>query len=238
MLFYYIRHGKPTYDPDCLTELGHEQAAALAKRLAVYGLDEIYSSSSTRAIQTAEPTAKILDKKINVLEWCHENLAWGELACTTENGERKWSHNCLKRLFAKPEVWMMRQNWIDHPEVKKHLTEGTKRIEKETVKFFANLGYEHDLDNCCYYYKGKDTDNRRIALFAHQGFGNAFLSCVLDIPYPLFCVHFDICHSGMTVLDFSADTDGVVVPKVLVHSDDSHIYKEGLDTYYNGEFRF
>ena len=29
MLFFYIRHGEPIYDPDSLTTLGHAQANAL-----------------------------------------------------------------------------------------------------------------------------------------------------------------------------------------------------------------
>ena len=41
MILYYLRHGDPIYSPDSLTPLGHEQAKALAKRLATYGLDEI-----------------------------------------------------------------------------------------------------------------------------------------------------------------------------------------------------
>ena len=56
MIFYYVRHGDPIYDPDSLTELGHKQAAALAKRFTLTGLDEIYSSTSMRARMTAEPT--------------------------------------------------------------------------------------------------------------------------------------------------------------------------------------
>ena len=41
MLFFLIRHGDPIYDPDSLTPLGHRQAEALAKRLSLYGLDEV-----------------------------------------------------------------------------------------------------------------------------------------------------------------------------------------------------
>lgn len=35
MLFFYIRHGDPIYNPDSLTPLGRRQAEALGKRLAV-----------------------------------------------------------------------------------------------------------------------------------------------------------------------------------------------------------
>ena len=49
MLLFSIRHGEPIYDPDSLTPFGHRQAEAVAKRLALYGIDEIYASSSNRA---------------------------------------------------------------------------------------------------------------------------------------------------------------------------------------------
>ena len=62
MILYYVRHGDPIYSPDSLTKLGHEQAKALSKRMAKFGLDEIYSSTSIRARMTAEPTCKIIAK--------------------------------------------------------------------------------------------------------------------------------------------------------------------------------
>lgn len=57
MLLYIIRHGDPIYAPDSLTPKGHLQAAALAKRLAVHGLDKIFASPLVRAQQTAKPPA-------------------------------------------------------------------------------------------------------------------------------------------------------------------------------------
>ena len=56
MILYLVRHGDPIYDPDSLTPLGEAQANALAKRFALYGLDEIYASTSNRAQLTAKPT--------------------------------------------------------------------------------------------------------------------------------------------------------------------------------------
>ncbi len=74
MLLFYIRHGDPVYDPDSLTELGHKQAEALSERLALNDLDEIYCSTSVRARQTAEPTAKKLNLPVNLLDWCNESF--------------------------------------------------------------------------------------------------------------------------------------------------------------------
>jgi probable phosphoglycerate mutase len=52
MRIILIRHGDPNYEKDCLTELGHKQAAAAAQRLLKEGIDEIYSSPQGRAMQT------------------------------------------------------------------------------------------------------------------------------------------------------------------------------------------
>ena len=74
----------------------------------------------------------------------------------------------------------------------------------------------------------------RIAFFAHQGIGLAFLSHVLDIPYPLFSTRFDFGHSSVTVIEFK-DIGGFVFPKVLQLSNDSHLFKSGISTKYQNE---
>ena len=57
MIFYYIRHGDPIYNPDSLTPLGKRQAEAVGRRVAAQGLDRVFASSSIRAIETARPAA-------------------------------------------------------------------------------------------------------------------------------------------------------------------------------------
>lgn len=237
MIFFYIRHGDPIYNPDSLTPLGERQAEAVAKRLALYGLDRIYSSTSERAKLTAKPTCEILKKEPELLDFAHENHAWRELA-VVEGGSRKWMFHNEKflKLFCEKSVSDLGFEWYEHPELKEYdLKKGIDRIYDEADKFFLSLGYEHER------YTGKykivTPNNERVALFAHQGFGLAFLSCVLDIPYPMFSKHFDMCHSGMTVINFK-ERDGYAIPLVLSLSSDSHIYREGLPTNYNNSIRF
>ena len=43
------------------------QAEALAKRLALYGVDRIFSSTSNRAVMTATPTCDLLKKEPNAI---------------------------------------------------------------------------------------------------------------------------------------------------------------------------
>ena len=233
MILYYIRHGDPIYEPDSLTELGKRQAEAIAKRISLHGVDRIFASTSNRAILTAKPTSEILKKDITLLDFCNESHAWDELSLTDENGRRDWifSHNLTKKLFVSPEIRRMGDSWYEHPFFKEYnFKKGIDRINTETDKFLKSLGYEHDRENKIY--KPIAHNNETIALFAHQGFGLAFLSSLLDIPYPEFTVHFDMTHTGMTVIEFNK-TDDVVIPKILTYSNDSHIYKEGLPTKYN-----
>ena len=234
MIFYFIRHGDPIYDPDSLTPLGTQQAEALAKRLAHYGLDKVYSSTSNRAIQTAIPTCELLHLKPELLDFANESHAFNEF--TIENDDDSglvWLFHSQKvvNLFNDKAIRDLGDRWFDHPAFKDHNYEkGIHRVYNNVDDFFAQLGYEHIR------YTGKykitKQNDKRIALFAHQGFGLVFLSCLLDIPYPMFCTHFDMCHTGMTVIDFP-NINGYCIPKVLTLSSESHIYCEGLPTKYN-----
>lgn len=237
MLFFYVRHGDPVYNPDSLTPLGERQAEALAKRLALYGLDKIYSSTSNRAYETAVPTAEILKKDITQLDFCNENHAWRELTVIKETG-RRWcfQDKDTRKLFVSEEVLALGDKWYTHPALEGcDFKSGFERITNESDNFFKELGYEHIKGTGAY--KVLRDNGDRVALFAHQGFGLAFLSCILDIPYPRLSMHFDTTHSGMTVIEFENE-DGICIPKILTLSNDSHIYREGLPTNYNNYIRF
>ena len=239
MIFYYIRHGEPTYNPDSLTPLGIRQAEALAKRLALYGLDKICGSTSTRAIMTAKPACEILKKEPILLDFANESYAWNDFAIQTANWKEKTWLFYDKRvvdIFNSKDIRDLGDRWYDHSEfIKYNYEKGIDRIYNEADSFFESLGYEHIRYTGKY--KVKKSNDQRIALFAHQGFGLAFLSCLLDIPYPMFCTHFDICHTGVTVIEF-CETGGYCIPKILTLSQDSHLYREGLPTKYNDRLLF
>lgn len=237
MLFFYVRHGDPIYNPDSLTPLGRRQAEAVAKRFALYGVDKIFSSTSNRAIETATPTCEILKKEMTLVDFANEGHAWNELTFENES-DKKWlfQHETARPLFTSAEVRESGFKWYEHPEFKEYnYKKGMSRITSETDKFFADLGYEHIPFTGKY--KVTKPNDERVALFAHQGFGLAFLSAVLNIPYPVICSHFDMTHTGITVINF-AEQDGFSIPKVLTLSNDSHIYKEGLPTNYQNILRF
>lgn len=238
MIFYYIRHGDPIYDPDSLTPLGHRQAEAVARRLSLHGLDEIYSSTSNRARLTATPTCEILKKDMKLLDFANEGHAWSELGVITPEG-RRWLFHYKKtrELFTDPAVTALGHEWYDHPAFSEYdYKSGMERVLREANAFFKSLGYEH-VDRSGKYKIVKKND-KRVALFAHQGFGLAFLSSILDIPYPLFSTHFDFTHTGVTVIEFGDEGDGYSIPRVLTVSSEAHIYKEDLPTRYSNSFYY
>ena len=249
MLLFYIRHGDPIYVPDSLTPLGKRQAEALAKRLSYSRIDTVYSSTSARAIETAMSTCEILKKEPILLDWANEKHAWHEFMLDRQGRcdptlelpyEYEWFHRTpkFKELLSKDEIRDLGMKWYDHPQFSKFpsFEKGMKRIERETDAFLAALGYEHDRKT--HTYRIVQANEKRVAFFAHQGFGWFFISSLLDLPFPLYALHFDMNHTGLTVIDFPNNENGISVPSVLTLSNDSHLFREGLPTVYNNKTEY
>jgi probable phosphoglycerate mutase len=226
MLFIYIRHGEPIYETDSLTELGQRQAEDVAKYLSIHGADKIYSSTANRAILTALPTAKRLNKEIAHLDFANEKYVWNELTVETPSG-RDWLFHSKQmiELVHTQEFIDLGMNWLEHPEfVHGSFRAGMNRIQNESHRFFASLGYRH---LGCGKYQVVSENDDRVVLFAHQGFGYAFLSLLLQIPYPLFCTQFGMGHAEITIIKFQNE-GGFSYPKVLSMSNHDHLNKQPI----------
>ncbi len=232
MIFYLVRHGDPIYADDTITPLGKRQAEAVGKRLSFHGLDKIFSSPMKRAIETATPASELCKKEIEILDFCSENLAGDDFIIPYKDTKRwLFQHPNYKGLLASKEVFELGYKWHEHPRLKQFNAD--KKLERVSIgadELFKSLGYEHE--NNTYRYKCIAPNEMRVALFAHHIAGTLFLSSVLDIPLPMLMMRFEICHTGVTVLEFK-DEDGYCTPRVLTYSNDSHIYKEGLPSKYN-----
>ena len=235
MIFYYIRHGDPIYEPDSLTPHGHVQAEALSEKIAKTGLDKIYASTSTRARQTAAPTCEKLGMEAELLDFANEHYTWCDMTIPKDDGSgNTWLFHNEKiiDLFTSREIRDMGDKWYDHPEIAKYnYSKGVERVYREADRFFESLGYSHERYTGKY--KVTAHNDKRVALFAHQGFGLLFLSCLLDIPYPQFCTHFDMCHTGVTIIEFNPDSTGeFCVPKMITLSDSAHLYAKDIPSNY------
>lgn len=237
MLLFYIRHGDPIYSPDQLTPLGHRQAESIAKRLALFGVDEIYSSTSIRAMQTAQPTCEYMKLELKTLDWMHESLALEEMSIPIDekSGTWCWAHPRYAQVLAGRSVRALGDQWHTHPDLAEYdLGACPRRVGAELDRWLAGLGLEHDRDLGLYRVTA-DVREKRIALFAHEGVGKVFMSELLDIPFPYYAAHFEMKHTGMTVIAFDegrkkSQCSGYARARVLTLSNDSHLYRDGLPT--------
>ena len=53
----------------------------------------------------------------------------------------------------------------------------------------------------------------------------------------MFCTHFDLSHSSMSVINFERRGE-YVYPQTLQLANDSHLYREGIITGYHNSIKF
>ena len=220
MKIILVRHGDPDYEKDCLTELGHKQAAAAAQRLLDEGIDEIYSSSHGRARQTAEYFSKASGiSKIQILDFIKE-IRFG---CEGELYNNKWNPwlGCVDLI--RKGYNLQDPDWRNFPVFKNnYATEDADKIGEETDKWLSSLGYERE--GVYYRCKCKDAKEKTLAVFCHGGASAAFLARVLNQTFPYMCgtlLHFP--HTTITVLNFENAKDSLVLPIVELMNDARHI---------------
>lgn len=234
MLLYYVRHGDPIYNPDCLTPLGKRQAEAVGKRIATFGVDKIFASTSQRAYETAIPLSELCKKEITRLEFLEEGNAWRYFTAPSEEGFNTWvyQNRQMRTLFLSDEIYRLGSRWYEHPALAGYpFGEGVEFFRRHTDELLLSLGYAHDRETHTYRTVGETV--KRVAIFAHEGVGSIFLSSLLDIPYPIFAAHYLMSHTGVTVLRFEDEGEGII-PRLLSFSNDAHIYKEDLPRNYCG----
>jgi probable phosphoglycerate mutase len=226
LVLFIIRHGDPIYDPDSLTPKGHLQAQALAKRMALHGLDKIYVSPRIRAQMTAQPTCDILGIKPEILDWTDEDKAYRDLSIVEPDGRRHWIFACQNTRLRNDNTINVNDGWENIAEISRIDTakSGFERIQHESDAFLKKLGYERNGA----LYRINNPSEERVAVFCHEGFGTTWLAHLMGIPPHIFWSGFGISHSGVCVLKFENNPDGFTAPRCICMSDLSHIYREGL----------
>ena len=174
----------------------------------------------------------MLNKQPIILDWANESLAWKEFT-VERDGKRHWCFQDAQFIeaFCRKDMYNACASWKENLCFEgTNIINGVKRVDAEVDSFFLEIGFKHNRSLGGY--EMIAPSNKRIALFAHQGIGMAFLSSLLDIPYPIFCTKFDMGHSGVTVIFFDERKE-FIYPKVLQLSNDSHLYKEDILKGYN-----
>ena len=98
-------------------------------------------------------------------------------------------------------------------------------IEQNGKIFLEKLGYREENG----VYRILDKNEEKVALFCHAAFARAWISVLLHIPLHIMWAGFDYSHTGVTILEFKNNENGITAPTCLCYSDTSHLYADCPD---------
>ena len=219
MRIIFIRHGEPDYEKDDLTKTGYIQAEQVAERLKDEGIDEIWSSTHGRALNTAKYTAELLGLPIKKADFIRE-ITWG-----TANGGK---------IFAGGHPWdiadeMARRGmdlndpaWRANPFFANNkVLESVDTVEKGIDRWLSDLGYKR---NGLYYdHLIEEKDHRTVALFCHGGSSSAAIAHIMNLPFPYVCAMLHIEFTGITILRMDKRKGPCTLPCLELANDFRHV---------------
>ena len=231
MLLYIVRHGDPVYVTDSLTERGKRQAEAVGKRIYDSQIDRIFSSPMGRALETAEPACRLLGLECNIEEWTHE--IGDERLTPFPDGKLKSITNVQNTYYLENGNVDLNYNeaftctGINESDIKS----AVDFIERHGNDFLERLGYKKENG----VYKILRNNEEKVALFCHSAFARAWISVLLHIPFHIMWSSFSYTHTGVTVLEFKNNPNGITAPRCLCFSDMSHLYAQNEDMIYDNK---
>lgn len=222
MRIIFVRHGHPNYEKDCLTELGHTHAAAVAERLKEEGICEIHSSSCGRAIETAQHTANLLGLPITQHDFIRE-IAWGIEGSELYSTGHPW--NTVDDLVLQGRD-LTRTDWREtEPFCRNCVVEYADKVADGFDRWLAALGYERE--DSLYRVVLGDT-NRTVAMFSHGGSSSAVLAHLFNLPFPYICRIFDMNYTSITIATLSDIQGTLTSPRLEIANDCRHLHQSNI----------
>ena len=214
MKLFYIRHGYPLYEPNCLTERGKYEAERVANYLKDLGIQVVISSDSNRAVETATYLTNLINLPITKYHSLNEDVA-AEYFSIRENNKFLWvfwSEKCLE--IMKKHIGD--ENWINSSDFKDYkICDGFKICSDEIDKILLSLNIIHDRKNKTYYSYGKHPEV--VAIFAHGGMGMTFVPSLMDENYCDFCLSHDHL-STCGICEFEIDLEKTHKIKIIEYN--------------------
>ena len=214
MRIIFVRHGEPNYGKDCLTEIGHRQAKACAKRLAKEGISEIFASPMGRAAQTAGYTAEMLDLPVKTLDYMHE-ISWGGEGIPEEG--HPWT--LADWMIDQDDFDFYHCDWRESSYFKSNdVMTYVQKISKQFDLLLLQNGYRHEGTR----FFCETDEKKNIAVFSHGGSGACVLSHLLALPFPYVCTVLPYGHTSITILNFPVRKGEYVHPRIELFNDMLH----------------
>ena len=217
MRIVFVRHGHPNYQHDCLTELGHNQAAAAALRLSKEGIEKIYASPLGRAQQTASHIAEKIGLPIETLPFMRE-IGWGaedgsEMAFGGHPWYVAWDMAAKGQSLVSP-------TFAEEPPYKGNRVVPIAKDKGEAFDaFLAELGYTREGE----FYRVGVPKYKKIAVVSHAGSSTAVIAHMLNWPLPLAYGTMEPNCTAITTLLLSDEEGKLCTPKIDIMNDARHI---------------
>lgn len=221
MQLFLIRHADPDYSIDDLTEFGHQEAAALGKRMASIGLDKLYVSPLGRAQTTASYIAKETGLAMNTELWTRE-LEWSAISMEGKMGPI-WDYpgEQIPEVSSGMRKWEDENDyWLKQEEYRMRYSE----LQTASDEFFQRHHFQREQG----LYRILQPSQEKVAMVCHGGFGLAWLSHMLQIPLSLAWSVFWLAPSSVTTVLFEERSQHFAVPRCIGMGDVSHLYANGI----------
>lgn len=225
MRVIFVRHGHPDYAKDCLTELGHRQAAAAAQRLRGEGVERIFSSTCGRAFETAQHLGELIGVEVVGCDFMRE-IAWGDVDGQPYASGHPWT--IADEMIARGEP-LADPDWRAHPDFCRNRLLGCcDKVAAGADEWLASLGYAREG----LYYRVTGDTKCTVAAFGHGGESAALFSHLFNLPFPLVCSAMGPDYTGVTIVDFPDKPGELVSPRFELMNDARHIKGMTVENFY------
>ena len=217
MRIIFVRHGDPNYRLDCLTELGHLQAEAAARRLSEERIERIFASTCGRAMETAGHIATPHGLTVEPLEFMRE-IGWDTLSGDPLPSKGHPWH-LADWMVSRGEL-LNNPRWAaEEPFCRNAVTARALMVGERIDGLLAELGYDREGE----YYRVREGNDRTYILVSHGGSGSAAIAHIFGIPFPYVCgvVHPDF--TSITIASFSTEVGALATPRLELLNDARHI---------------
>lgn len=216
MKIIFVRHGHPDYKSDCLTELGHLQAEAVAEKLERMDIQRVSASTRGRALETAAHIAARLNLEVERCDFMQE-IGWGSIdeEPLPMNGQ-PWE--VAADMVASGLSVVVSDWYAKEPFNRNKVVARVQQVEEGFDRWLSELGYDRDG----LYYRVRKGSEDTVVMASHGGSSSAVIAHLLNLPFPLFCAAIRPSFTAVTVISFEGEEGSLISPQVKLLNDAQH----------------
>lgn len=228
MKIIFIRHGDPDYEHDSLTDVGKQQARALAEYLKDVPVDAVYSSPFGRAYLTA--TTCYPKQKVVVLDWLKEFYGSPTLQDGTTQ-EITWDF--MPNYLDKHPYLYDNNEYLHSSEL---VSAGATDKYAYTITQFDELLAQYGYQRNGNVYNVTDSNTKTIICFCHLGLMSVLMSRLMNVSYVLLAQHLCASPSSITVFATEERQQGIAQFRCLGYGTTPHLTLKGMQNSFSARF--